>query len=84
MKRVPLSQIRAGKPASPEGVAMYRAAIPRGEKLRPLILIRERPGRYRVFDGFHRKRAMRLEKIKHADAVVMVDEWSSRAVVHRA
>lgn len=80
MKRVRLSRVRAGRPASAIGVAAYRAAIRAGQTLRPLRVIQEsRPTRYRVLDGFHRYRAMHLEKVTHA--FVIVAEYEAGAYI---
>lgn len=71
-RNVPLSQVRRnGMPANDAGVKTYRGMIRRGEKFPPLSVIQEGPNRYRVFDGFHRHRAMVLEKITHAEVFVI-------------
>lgn len=73
-ERVPLQHIqmeaRPGKPHDPVKVAHIRAAIRRGEKMKPVTLVRTGAGKDKIADGFHRTRALALEGKTHTDAVV--------------
>jgi uncharacterized ParB-like nuclease family protein len=45
-------------------VIRYRQALRRGDTFPPIDVIKHRPGRYEVFDGYHRLHAHRLESRK--------------------
>ena len=42
-------------------VTRYRQALRRGDKFPAIAVIKHRRGRYKIFDGYHRFHAHRLE-----------------------
>lgn len=75
-RRILISQIEPWRCSYPPAVTQYAALLKSGHTTFPPISVIKQKGRfrYRIFDGMHRARAMKIFGRKTISAVVIVDE----------
>jgi uncharacterized ParB-like nuclease family protein len=74
-QRILISQIQPWRCAHPPAAAKYTSLLKSGHTIPPIEVIKQKGRfRYRIFDGMHRTRAMKICGRRTVRACVIVDE----------